>query len=375
MSENVNKELLIKYFSGQATEEEMDLIFKWLGESEENRNNFAKEKAMWTVVSHEMISEADMERSGADADRLVEMLGQREPARTGRATVIFRFIYSVSAAVILILLVLNLSRTGREFSEPLPPLQLADMEKYVPYFIDAVASEKDSYKADSLMIMAPSQRPVYSVYTNKGVKANLVLPDGTKVWLNSDSRIEYPQVFTGDKRRVKLSGEAYFDVVSNKEMPMLIQTQKDLSVEVKGTTLSIKSYDNDNEVRTNLFTGEVELKYRAYLSNQEKTYNLKPMESFIFYEDKAPVHILKSDTEKQLAWKDGKLLFDNTPMEEVIKMIERWHGAKFIVENNNIYKYSISATFESESLVQVMNIIRLMIPVKVDVSKNIVRIY
>jgi ferric-dicitrate binding protein FerR (iron transport regulator) len=196
------------------------------------------------------------------------------------------------------------------------------------------------------------------LFTNNGVKGYVKLPDGSTVWLNSASRIEYPDKFLGSTREIDISGEAFFDVVSNPNKPMIVSTNKNFKVEVLGTKFNIRSYENDTEAQTTLFSGSIKLTRRLPSSGREVTTLLRPKESFVLRDYMAPVLIKQSDTSKQVAWKEGKLLFDSTPMLEVIKKLERWHGTEFIVKDQEVLDYKITANFRSESIVQIMEMIQ-----------------
>ena len=147
----------------------------------------------------------------------------------------------------------------------------------------------------------------------------------------------------GPTREINISGEAFFDVVSNPNKPMIVSTNKNFKVEVPGTKFNIRSYENDTEAQTTLFSGSIKLTRKLSSTGREVTTLLRPKESFVLREYMAPVLILQSDTSKQVAWKEGKLLFDSTPMLEVIKKLERWHGTEFIVKDQEILNYKITA--------------------------------
>jgi len=137
-----------------------------------------------------------------------------------------------------------------------------------------------------------------------------------------------------------------------------VNTNKNFRVEVFGTKFNIRSYENDDEAQTTLFSGSITLTRKLENSPREVITQLKPKESFVIRDNNAPLLIRQADTTKQKAWKEGKLLFESTPISEVIKKLERWHGTEFQVIDNEVLNYKITANFKAESIVQIMEMIQ-----------------
>ena len=199
---------------------------------------------------------------------------------------------------------------------------------------------------------------LHTIYTNRGVKGEVTLPDGSVVKLNSDSRIVFPDKFSGSTREVYVSGEAYFSVVTNPDTPMIVFTNMNLMVKVYGTEFNLRAYPEDHNARATLFKGRIDMLSRETGGKDKVLAVIKPNESFVLKESREPVYILKADTLQQGAWRYGKLIFDLTPMDAVIRELERWHGAEFVVKDPSIYKLKFSANFKQESLVQILEILK-----------------
>ena len=150
----------------------------------------------------------------------------------------------------------------------------------------------------------------------------LVLSDGTKVWLNSDSKLEFPNTFVGDERRVKLAGEAYFEVAKNKAKPFRVEVDR-VEVVVLGTSFNIHAYDE--AVKTTLVEGAVKLNVAG------KAYSLSP--GFEANVDQVGVKIVKSDVYEQIAWKDGRFVFREKRLEEVMSILSRWYDFEIFYQN------------------------------------------
>ena len=264
----MNKEKLIRYIEGKSTESELDEIIVWLEASEENRRYFAELKNLWIISGNQF--------SGKYAS---EFEKKRKP--------VIKYFILATAACIALLLVLDIFvRINGNREESLP--QFAQNNK------------------------TPAVKEM-TVYTEEGVKAKVVLPDSSTVWLNSGTEIKYPERFSGECRRVEISGEALFDVKKDSLRPMIVKTNKNIQIRVLGTRFSVKSYNDDNNSVTSLYSGSIALNYHDSRTNTQKEVILKPSESFIFNDNtEVAEHISKKDIEKDISWTKGELLFNKT---------------------------------------------------------------
>ena len=168
----------------------------------------------------------------------------------------------------------------------------------------------------------------------KGGEYQVVLADGTKVWLNSASRLIYPQSFMGKERRVVLSGEAFFDVAHDAERPFIVETSR-MNVKVLGTRFNVNDYDDNEEVSTTLVNGSVEI-----FSGGQQAFRLVPGEQAYGKENE----LEKREVNVRLytSWIDGKFLFNNTELEEIAKQISRWYDVEFLFDDDEIRDYKFS---------------------------------
>ena len=164
----------------------------------------------------------------------------------------------------------------------------------------------------------------------KGGEYQVVLADGTKVWLNSASRLIYPQSFMGKERRVVLSGEAFFDVTHDAERPFVVETSR-MNVKVLGTRFNVNDYDDNEEVSTTLVNGSVEI-----VSGGQQAFRLVPGEQAYGKENE----LEKREVNVRLytSWIDGKFLFNNTELEEIAKQISRWYDVEIFFSNESVKK-------------------------------------
>lgn len=161
----------------------------------------------------------------------------------------------------------------------------------------------------------------------------VVLPDGTKVSLNSGSTLEFPDHFATDERIVNLKGEAFFDVVKSNGKPFIVKTN-DLSIKVLGTKFNVKSYDNESNTYTTLLEGKIELS----TNNEHKA--VLPGEQVVFDKKTDILNIKEIDTEPIVAWVDDMFYFDRTPLEDIMRSMSRWYGVeiRYADDSPNIKK-------------------------------------
>lgn len=157
-----------------------------------------------------------------------------------------------------------------------------------------------------------------TISTPRGGQYQIVLSDGSKVWLNAASSLRFPAFFTGKERDVELTGEAYFEVTKNTAMPFTV-TVNDLHVQVLGTHFNINAYNDETSVKTTLLKGSVRV------ADHESIVNLKPGQQAQL-KDNALMVINNVDIEKVISWKTGFFEFDNTDLATIMRQISRWYN-------------------------------------------------
>lgn len=166
-------------------------------------------------------------------------------------------------------------------------------------------------------------KPVYNtITTGKGNEYQLILSDGSKVWLNAASSIHFPAYFSGNERKVAITGEAYFEVVHDRSRPFKVEfsnaTGEKGQVEVLGTHFDINAYPDEKDIKTTLLEGSVKI------SKSNKIQMLSPGEQAIIRSDEIT---LKKDVDvaQITAWKDGYFLFNNTDIQTIMRQVARWY--------------------------------------------------
>jgi transmembrane sensor len=201
-----------------------------------------------------------------------------------------------------------------------------------------------------------------------GAKTQILLPDGTLVWLNSGSTLSFPSQFDPDSRKVTLEGEAYFEVVKNEKVPMIVSTGP-MDVKVYGTKFNINTFDSD-VIETTLVEGKVSI----VSENAHEETILNPGFSAAFDPVSEKVRIKKvNDMEAFTGWKDGKLLFHDERFIQILKKLERWYNVNIQIADKSLYEYTLYATFIDENIEQVLDIFAHSIPISVEYPKRTVQ--
>ena len=187
----------------------------------------------------------------------------------------------------------------------------------------------------------------------KGTFYHLVLSDGTKVWLNADSKIKYPVSFGQDKREVSLRGEGYFEVAKDSSRPFIVSTDK-MDVKVLGTTFDVNTYEDEGKSFVVLVEGLVEV---SAGKGESRIITPGYMAEVNMHDVQAKIHVSKCDTEHYIAWKSGNFSFRNASLTEILKRVSRYYDVTVIREQvfeEEYYRGDVSSDVSLESLLAVI---------------------
>ncbi len=236
------------------------------------------------------------------------------------------------------------------------------------------------------------------VVARPGVRTRLLLPDGTQVWLNSNSKLKYSADFNIRSREVELEGEAYFDVVKDMQRPFIVHASA-IDVRVLGTAFTIKSYPQDETIEATLLKGAIEISGRDN-PNQPRII-LKPDEKLVLdkhlltalHTQTRPVTAVSAppvrpdisvnpvpanvpDSEKvETAWLYNRLVFNGDSFKELAEKMDRWYNVKIIFRDEDLYKYRFGGAFANESLQDALNALQLTAPFTYKISGNEIELY
>lgn len=312
----MNTELLQKYISGNATETERQRISEWMQESPENMREYLAQRKLHDIALW----------------RTAPAVEKKKPAKKRSALRTLWIEAAKIAAVFAIILLGTHYWFGRQ----------------------------GSVQSESLQ----------SIHVPAGQRAELVLADGTKVWLNSLSTLTFPGNFNGDIRNVKLDGEGYFAVAQNAEQPFIVETSK-CNVKVLGTEFNVMAYSTDSIWETALLEGAVEILRPDNANNMKLEPNtmasLKGCK-LIKGRIKEPDHFL---------WREGLICFNNVSVRDMIGKLSLYYGVEFVVNNTRILSNHYTGKFRTRDGVEhVLKVLKLnnKFTYKKDDEKNIITI-
>ena len=231
--------------------------------------------------------------------------------------------------------------------------------------VKIVATEKKIvYRAIEEETSTPKEEEYNTLVVPRGGEYMLELSDGTKVWLNSDSELRFPITFVGDRRSVEIEGEAYFEVAKDAKKPFTVQFMSS-SVTVLGTSFNIRAYPEEKRSQTTLAEGSV----RIYSPGSSML--LKPGEQ-------AEVSALSGEMVKQevevknfTSWKDGRFVFEQQPLEDIMRTLERWYDIRVIFKDEGAKRISLSGNMKRYGdFSQVMKMLQMTGDVRFELHGN-----
>lgn len=301
---------IARYFAGEATPEEIDMLLRWVEESEENRQYFFRQKDLWHAL-HPAFSPAGIDVSAAERSVLARIGGTRRRAvrmplwlRVGVACAVT---CSITVAAIAFF-------TGRQRGEV----------------------------------------PLYTISTAYGYTMEALLPDSSRVWLNANSTLRYPAEFRSGAREVTLSGEAYFEVRASKEHPFRVGT-RDMAVTATGTQFNVNAYDSSPAACVTLVDGRVDVACAA------GTYPLLPGQ-YLTVADGCPVSSGRADVAKNCSWREGMLIFDNDRLADICARLEQIYNVQFDIDPA-VADVNFHIILKGENMSEILHMLELSAPI------------
>lgn len=202
-----------------------------------------------------------------------------------------------------------------------------------------------------------------------GERTSLTLPDGTKVKLNSGSTIVYPSTFADDCRKVELVGEAFFEVTHNEHCPFIVSA-RGLNIKVLGTIFNLEAYPDSKEINTTLVSGKVALE-KVDGNGIVPLTELKPYERAVYNLADHQVKLTEEENlDHYIAWKDGKLVFFKSPIEELAHKLGLWFDVQVTIKSDELRDTHFTGTFTNESLEKVLSLLSVSYPIQYKIVKT-----
>jgi ferric-dicitrate binding protein FerR (iron transport regulator) len=209
-----------------------------------------------------------------------------------------------------------------------------------------------------------TERQLVVMQTNAGMRTRVNLPDGTVVHLNSSSKLTYPLPFDSKKRRVTLDGEGYFQVARDAKRPFIVAAEnRPLEVEALGTEFNMQVYTSEPLMETTLVEGSVSFRVQNGAGTWKQIV-LNPSEKAVYDMDAKKVHVSRTNPAYDTAWMNGRLMFRDTPMPEVLARLSHFYDVTFDVKDATIRDYTFTGVFERRQLSQVLDYLSISSQIK-----------
>ncbi len=332
----VFSELLIKrFFNGQCTEKEAEAVLNWL--LDPGNQHLAKRimKRQWETLS-------------GDGDVDIESLLERTQSRLKLGK--FR-----EAG----------SREKQRWYRSIP-LRIAATFLLIAMSLAALMITTEENQEEALA----SNSAKVEVSTSTGQIILKVLPDGTKVWLNAQSKLIYPETF-GATREVRLQGEGFFDVADNKDRPFIVHAD-DIQIRVLGTAFNIKSYPGDPSIATTLVRGKVLIEQNK--NDRQTRIELEPNQQAVFSHALKDISLHRVDANKYSSWTNGSLIFEDDRVYDVFKTLERWYGVSITIEDDSNLSCRLTARIDKESLTETLELLKSITGIRYSIAGSEVTI-
>jgi transmembrane sensor len=322
------KEIILRFLEGIATDKEISILHKWLQENEANRkyfdevNNTYQASVTLNRFNHPMVD--------TDWKKLTSHMHEETHQLPRKKTLPFVFL-KVAASISILFVIGILLWKNFENNEV----------------------QKQG------TIVRNSQRN----------NTRIVLPDGSTVWLNANSTIEYSPDFGQVFREVALKGEAFFDV--KKDSKSFIVKTDNMQIHVKGTRFNVEANKKNGIVKTTLEEGKVEL----HVDGNDKFFTMTPGDQIILDTKLNDVKVQKVDPTDFSAWKEDKLIFDNTPLSEIAAKLENRYKVKITIKSAKAKRELVTMTIEQEDIEEVLEMIKLSSKLRIKMERNEIILY
>jgi transmembrane sensor len=355
--------LIVSYLTGSIDKNDLTKLTRWINTTEENRRYFNSLKDAWILSSSLTLDLAgSLEESwGTFKNRLSP---ESEDGKISRRKVILKYLKIAATWLAFFALgsVVTYLFTGRPSGLPSNPVTIT-----VP----------------------------------RGAKSNITLPDGTNVWLNAGTTINYNQNYGQKERRLQLTGEAYFDVARDRLHPFIVQTS-DIIVKAIGTRFNVKAYPDEKTISATLEEGKIDVLLMNKNGRNENVM-LKPNEKIVYFkelresetytesvEDKHRQDV-KADETNALklenasilthvqtklftSWKDPRWIIEREPLVTLAPLLERRFNLQIVFGDDELKKYKFTGTIENETVDQILNAMRLTAPLDYRINKDTIKL-
>lgn len=325
------KEIIIKYLQGTASHEEKTLLLTWLKEKEENKASFSEIRDKW-IQENSGSAVSDPNYSRKAFQRFLKDLKQTEKKTFG---IHVNTLFKVAASVAV--------------------LCLCAWGGYL--------------MGDKQTVELPESVIINQLVMGKESKGSVVLPDGSTVWLNANSKLTYPEHFEANNRKVKLEGEGFFDILKDEKRPFYVEAGE-MDIRVLGTKFDIQNYKDRGTLKTILLSGQVE----ASFPDRKERVILAPDQKITLDRETGEYHLSKVNAADYILWINDKLVCTNESLQTVLYKLRHWYGLDMVYDKNIPMQQRLSLTVRRETPEELFKVLELICPISCTVKNNTVYI-
>ncbi|GAA3562192.1 FecR family protein [Snuella lapsa] len=329
----MNKKQLVRYIKNDMDAIEKRKTIEWIRKHPDNHKKFNMVKAQYIVSTFKDIPN-NPDSNSFFFERFKNSIKKRKPKRL--------FLYACASVIIMLSVLWN----------------QGSFENSTETIVETPQQINSAHSDGSVHFT-----------TKRGDRKEIYLPDGSKIVLNAESQLIYPKEFNDSLREVTLIGEAFFDIKRNIYKPFIVNSNN-LKIKVLGTSFNVKSYDGDKKIETTLVTGKVEL-----IKDEETPIVLAPSQKAVFYKKENKLEIEKVYSHDVVAWKDGRLIFNKTPLQDVVVDLERKYNVKININSQKLLDYEYTGTFDNLSINEVLKVLTISSPIKYAIENKEIKLW
>ena len=355
----ISFELLIQFLEGTIESSAQQSVEKWIAADIQHQIFLNRLREIWAHTSD--LKELDLHIIAADWAKISQRIKKDKQGTTIKYAAAF---WLRIAAVLIILMVLAGGYFLRERNHNVISQDIVYNEIIIPF----------------------------------GQKSQLILSDGTKIWINAGTKLRFPNRFGGKIREIWLNGEAFFDVAKDASKPFYVHTN-DLNIRALGTSFNVKAYDDEGIVETTLLTGKIQIEKNKADGTGDKEVILEPNCKAIFIKNELVVanekSLIAQDIKRQVnkplesrkifvaeqvkiepivSWTEGRLVFEDESFENIAKQLERRYGIQIVIDNDELKQCRYTGVLKKISVEQAMKALQLTTKFTYTIHDNVLTI-
>lgn len=366
---------IVQHLLGKSTKEEARLVDEWLREDVRNQEYYKKARHYFDAYysGKQEIPEVDMESAWDDFQLHVQKMKRnyfwQRFLRYAAVVIVF-----VGVGIVSLMLVNDMEN----------PSVVAENQKIAPGVVkallvfqsgthvdltDSIALEQVLEQFSDIVEADEDAKVEYNtIIVPRGGEYCLVLSDGTRIKMNSDSKLIFPNKFTGNERRVRLEGEALFDVIKNKDCPFIVETEKG-NIYVLGTLFNVNVYSDEEVMQTTLVEGRIAFKGNG----MSQSVNLVPGEQVVYNEKSGESQVIKVNPEIYVGWAEGKWYIEGERLEDIMKQVARWYDVEVFYKNSEAKELVFTGDLEKyKDCEEVLDIISMTTNVTFEIKDRVI---